>query len=209
MKSGKHGPWQIYSEVVNSDTEPIQFMPFPLSLPLSPSSPPPPSSSSWSICVAGCLWRNEGLQSAITNVCCPVSRHHGGFQLNFDFTCQNMSTCMRVVCCKSSCFTESLHPQKFGCGALCRCCIIGYISFEYGHNTGVYLGICYKCMHHLEDHELRHQNFQWDGAMSEQENSRRYWYGYICQGIFLKCLNKTMVEDWQDSLSHVENLEQE
>lgn len=113
-------------------------MPFPLSLPLSPSS------SSWSICVAGCLWRNEGLQSAITNVCCPVSRHLGGFQLNFDFTCQNMSTCMRVVCCKSSCFTESLHTQKFGCGALCRCCIIGYISFEYGHNTGVYLGICYN-----------------------------------------------------------------
>lgn len=55
---------------------------------------------------------------------------------------------------------ESLHPQKLGCGALCRCCIIGYISFQYGHNTGVYLSICYKCMHQLEDHELGLQNFQ-------------------------------------------------
>jgi hypothetical protein len=29
MKSGKPGPWWIYSEEVISDTEPIQFMPFP------------------------------------------------------------------------------------------------------------------------------------------------------------------------------------
>lgn len=104
---------------------------------------------------------------------------------------------------------ESLHPQKFGCRALCHCCIIGHISFQYGHNTGVYLSICYKCMHQLEDRELRLHNFQRDGAMSEQENSRRYWYGYTFQGIFLKCLNKTMLEDWQDYLSHVENSEQE
>jgi len=55
---------------------------------------------------------------------------------------------------------ESLHPQKLGCGALCRCCIIGYISFQYSHNTGVYLSICYKCMHQLEDHELGFRNFQ-------------------------------------------------
>jgi hypothetical protein len=32
--------------------------------------------------------------------------------------------------------------------------------------------------------------------VSEQENSRRYWYGYNFQGIFLQCLNKTVLEDW-------------
>jgi hypothetical protein len=35
--------------------------------------------------VTGCLWRNEGLQPAITNVCCPKPRHHGG-DLVFNWT---------------------------------------------------------------------------------------------------------------------------
>ena len=95
---------------------------------------------------------------------------------------------MHVVCCKSSWLMRS-HSIHRNWDVVHNWL---HFLFNMALNTGVYLIICYQCVYQLEDHEPMLKNFQQDGAMSEQENIRRYWYGYTSRN-FLKMFEQNHV----------------